>query len=116
MSLERGTYGSPVLWFSAIYASTSFEVLPGKSGKGFARRGEAAGEPARLPRPPLVFPGHAGVARTAPPRRPRAVRRVRQRRSPAPWRRLSAAGARARLRQAARQGGSARGAPVALHL
>jgi len=55
MSLVRGTYVYPLLWFSAIYASTSFEVLPG-TGKGLRAPGKAVlGEPTRFPQTPLVW-------------------------------------------------------------
>jgi hypothetical protein len=39
MSLDRGTYGSPLLWFSAIHGSTPFGVA-GKPGRGLRAPGE----------------------------------------------------------------------------
>lgn len=39
MSLERGTYVSPVLWFSSYQRNTPIRVFAGMQGKGFARQG-----------------------------------------------------------------------------
>jgi hypothetical protein len=54
MSLERGTYISPILWFSSYQGSTPIRGVRRESAKGFARQGRRLGEPHRFPQPPYL--------------------------------------------------------------
>src|SRR5215207_4215208 len=118
MSLDRGTHGSPLLWFSGNYGRTPFEGSPRILGKGFARQGEAAvGGTDEVPPTPFNVVGREReLARAAPRPGARALRRVRERRGPAPRRRLRAAGARARLLEAPGEGRAPGPAALALDL
>jgi hypothetical protein len=56
MSPDRGTHGSPLLWFSWNHGRTPFEGSPRILGKGFARLGEAAvGGTDEVPPTPLMW-------------------------------------------------------------
>lgn len=54
MSLERGTYVSPILWFSSYQGNTPIRVFAGMQGRVSRARGGGTGGTTPVPPPPYL--------------------------------------------------------------
>jgi hypothetical protein len=84
MSLERGTYVSPILWFSSMHGSYPFRGVGRESRRVFARQGRRLlGEPHRFPQPSLGRSAWRNISR-APRRCADSSQRIRVHKSRRP--------------------------------